>query len=145
MVIHYIWRNANPNYETQLRQANEARAAAFYAGWRRLAGAIGGAVTRFIEAQRRAARARRTEEALSALSDRHLRDIGLERGEIQSVARRMAERPTGATLADLPRLRSVSGTGFRGVASGEAVRRARPAAWAAKKPAREASQRRQAA
>lgn len=144
MVIHYIWRNANPNYESQLRRANEARAAAFYAGWRRLAGAIGGAVTRFIEAQRRAARARRTEAALSALSDRHLRDIGLERGEIQSIAQRVAERPTGATLADLRELRSASGTGFRSIPSGDGARRARPAVWAAKKPAREASQRRAA-
>ena len=144
MVIHYIWRNANPNYESQLRRANEARAAAFYAGWRRLAGALGSVFRRGVEAWRRAARARRTEAALSALSDRHLRDIGLERGEIRSIARMVAEEPAGATLADLRPLRSAYGTGYRGAASGESARRARPAAWAAKKPAREASQQRAA-
>lgn len=148
MVTHYIWQNANPNYEVHLRRANEARAAAIYAGWKRVVGALGGVFRRYVEARRRAARARETEQALRALNDRQLGDIGVTRAEIASVAEAAASQPAGVsvTLADLPRLRSAAGTG--GAAERrvrEGARRVRPAPWAAKRPAAAAAARSRAA
>jgi len=140
MIIHSIWRNVDPNYEVHLRRANEARAAAVYAGWKWLTGRLGAAVRRLVEANRRAAQMRRTSDALHALSDSQLKDIGVARGEIESIARAVAAEPAGGTvtLADLPRIRSA------GVAGGD-ERRGRPAPWAAKRPESAAANRRRAA
>lgn len=56
-----------------------------------LPGLAAEALQRAIHAARQAARRRRTRRALNRLSDRALADIGLRRGEIDSVAQTLAE------------------------------------------------------
>ncbi len=48
---------------------------------------------RFIEAVRRVRRERETYQALSRLSDHMLKDIGIHRSEIDSIAHSMAAGP----------------------------------------------------
>lgn len=135
----HIWVSASPEYREQLRRANEARAAAYYAAWRALVRAVGNGFDRFAAALERRRRQRRTYHELSALSDRQLDDIGLRRAEIPFLARKVAAESARAevTLADLPRIRSAPSGGALPEAPrpGEA-RRHGPRPWAAR-PARE--------
>ncbi len=105
MVIGQIWLNANPELRDHLRKVNEERSAAFYAGWRAVTGPVRG----FIEAVRRFRGERETYGALSRLSDHMLKDIGISRSEIGSVAQAVAAEPTeaGLTLAELRQTRSI--------------------------------------
>ncbi|HUF87901.1 MAG TPA: DUF1127 domain-containing protein [Thermohalobaculum sp.] len=133
MDSHYIWLNSNPVLHAQLRRANEARSAAVYAAWRAAVQALGAPFRRLGATLRAAGRARETVNALSALSDRDLADIGLHRGEIAGIARAVAhavaDAPpgTGVTLAELPRLRAAA-------ERPGAARRGRPKARAARRP-----------
>lgn len=127
----HIWVSANPEYREQLRRANEARAAAYYAAWRALVRTIGNGFDRVAAALERRRRQRRTHRELSALSDRQLDDIGLRRAEIPFLARKAASARAEITLADLPPLRSAPRSGELPEA-----RHQRPAPRAAR-PARE--------
>jgi uncharacterized protein YjiS (DUF1127 family) len=109
MVLDYIWQNANPELRGHLRAANEARAATIYAVWRKVTAPVRG----LIEAVRRANRVRATHKALSRLSDRALRDIGISRSEISYVAHETAGAPpeVGLTIADLRQTESIASAG----------------------------------
>ena len=111
MVIDQIWLNANPELRDHLRRVNEERAAAFYAAWRAVTAPVRG----LIEAVRRVGRERETYGALSRLSDRQLRDVGLSRSEIGSVVQAIAVAPpeVGLTLAELRQTRSIVPAGRR--------------------------------
>jgi uncharacterized protein YjiS (DUF1127 family) len=93
--LDHIWISAIPEYREQLRRANEARAATYYAAWRAIARALGNAFEGLAAAVARARRKRRTYLALQALSDRQLRDIGLVRGEIENISAAAAAAPHG--------------------------------------------------
>ncbi len=86
MVIGQIWINANPELRGHLRTANEARSAAYYANWRAVTAPFRG----FIEAVRRVRRERETYGALSRLNDHMLKDVGISRSEIGSIAQSTA-------------------------------------------------------
>ncbi len=109
MVIGQIWINANPELRGLLRKANEERSAAYYATWRTVTAPVRG----LVEALRRAYREGKTHRALSRLSDRQLRDIGISRSEIGSIAQAVAVAPpeVGLTIADLRRIRSGASAG----------------------------------
>ncbi len=103
MAMHYIWLNANPEFDPHLRRAREERAAVVYQAWKAVRRAVAAPFRGLVETLRQARRARRTAAALSELSDRQLDDIGLTRGEIRSVSRAAAAavpevRPTLAEL-----------------------------------------------
>ncbi len=86
MVIGQVWINANPELRDHLRTANEARSATFYAAWRAVTAPVRG----LIEAVRRVRRERETYHALSRLSDHLLKDVGISRSEIGSIAQSTA-------------------------------------------------------
>lgn len=136
MAFQYIWLNANPEHRQLLRQANEARAAAYYAAWRATVRVLGAPFRRLAAAIRTAHRVRRTRDALAALGDHQLADIGLHRGEIAGIARAVAAEPAGArvALSDLPRLRDVAER--RDVRA----RHPRPAPWSARPAPRRAAE-----
>ncbi len=86
MVIGQIWINANPELRGHLRKANEERSAAYYATWRTVTAPVRG----LVEALRRAYRKGKTHRALNRLSDHMLKDIGIHRSEIGSIAQSIA-------------------------------------------------------
>ena len=110
MVIGQAWFNANPELRTHLRNTNEARAAAFYAAWRRVSAPLRG----LVEYLRRVRREHQTYDALSRLGDHALSDIGLSRSEIGNVAQAVAAEPleAGMTIADLRWAHSSESTGI---------------------------------
>ena len=109
MVIGQIWLNANPELRGHLRTANEARSAAFYANWRAVTAPFRG----LVEALRRVRRERETYSRLSRLNDRQLKDIGISRSEIGSIAQAVAAEPpeAGLTIAELRQIRQTAPTG----------------------------------
>jgi len=109
MVIGQIWLNANPGLRGHLRKVNEERSAAFYATWRAVTARVGG----LVEAVRRARRASETYGRLSRLDDRQLRDIGISRSEIGSIAQAVVEAPPGdgLTIAELRQSRQTATAG----------------------------------
>ena len=86
MVIRQVWINANPELRDHLHKVNEERLATFYTPWRAVTAPVRG----FIEAGRRFRRERETYGALSRLSDHMLKDIGISRSEIGSIAQSLA-------------------------------------------------------
>ncbi len=78
--------NANLALRDHLRKAKEERSAAFYAAWRAVTALFRG----FIGAVRRFRRERETYHALRSLSDHTLKDIGISRSEIGSIAQSLA-------------------------------------------------------
>ena len=86
MVIGQVRINANPELRDHLRTANEVRSATFYAAWRAVIAPFRG----FIGAVRRFRRERETYGRLSSLSDHMLKDIGISRSEIGSIAQSLA-------------------------------------------------------
>jgi uncharacterized protein YjiS (DUF1127 family) len=108
MTIGHIWYIANPELRDHLRQANEERAAAFYAAFTALGRAIAAPVEWLLKGLRSTDRKRATYQALSRLSDHQLQDIGVWRSEIASVAEAVAKQPpeVEVTLADLRNIRS---------------------------------------
>ncbi len=109
MVIGQIWINANPELRDHLRKANEARSAAYYANWRAVTAPFRG----LVEALRRVRRERETYGRLSRLNDRQLKDIGISRSEIGSIAQAVAAEPpeAGLTIAELRQIRQTAPTG----------------------------------
>jgi uncharacterized protein YjiS (DUF1127 family) len=103
MVIGQIWINANPTLRGHLRKANEERSAAYYATWRAVTTSVRG----LIEAVRRFRGERETYRELSRLNDRQLKDIGISRPEIGSIAQTVAAEPpeAGLTIAELRQIR----------------------------------------
>jgi uncharacterized protein YjiS (DUF1127 family) len=106
MVIGQIWINANPELRGHLRTANEARSAAYYANWRAVTAPFRG----LVEALRRVRRERETYGRLSRLNDRQLKDIGISRSEIGSIAQTVAAEPpeAGLTIAELRQIRQTA-------------------------------------
>lgn len=101
-----IFLSEHPEFQEFRRRRNEARAAAFYAAAQPLRGLIGSAASVTRQGFAGFARWRRERAAvneLSALSDRVLADIGLQRRDIRSVARSVAAggnlRRTAAELS----------------------------------------------
>jgi uncharacterized protein YjiS (DUF1127 family) len=113
MSIGHIWLTTNPELRDHLRQANERRAAAFYAVFTAIGRAISTPFGAVIEALRQNNRASVTYRALSRLSDYQLKDIGIWRSEIDSIAQAVATEPpeVEVTLADLRRIRSDASIG----------------------------------
>lgn len=113
---HVTFHHTLPELDQRLRAAHEARAAAFRAAWKAGGRAISAALRRFlrvVEAVRRSQRAERTRNALGALSDRDLKDIGLTRGDIHEIAEAVADAPADSrvTFAEVRGLRSPSSKG----------------------------------
>lgn len=102
---HITVHSTSPELDRHLRQANEERAAAVYAAWTATRSGVSAIVGNLAGFVSRVRRARRTSGALKALSDRQLRDIGVNRADIESVAEAVATQgsPTGVTLEDLRR------------------------------------------
>ena len=109
MVIGQVRINANPELRDHLHKVNEERSAAYYATWRAVTAPVRG----FIEAVRRFRRERETYGRLSSLSDHMLKDIGISRSEIGSIAQAVAAEPpeAGLTIAELRQARSVAPAG----------------------------------
>jgi len=147
MVIDQIWFNANPEYRDYVRNAKEERSAAFYAAWRAVTALFRG----FIGAVRRFRRERETYGRLSSLSDHMLKDIGISRSEIGSIAQAVAAEPpeAGLTIAELRQTRRIAlaGRDAQVVPLPRAdQRRSRADSWAAPQtPAAASAQRDQAA
>jgi len=87
---HITVHSTSPELDRHLRQANEECAAAVYAAWTAIRRAVSTAFRKLDESFDRTRRARKTYRALCALSDRQLRDIGVNRGEIDGVAEAIA-------------------------------------------------------
>ena len=109
MVIGQIWINANPELRDHLRKANEERSAAFYATWR----AVTAPFRELVEAVRRFRGERETYGRLSRLSNHMLKDIGISRSEIGSIAQAVAAEPpeAGLTIAELRQIRQTAPVG----------------------------------
>jgi len=106
---HITFYHTLPELDQRLRAAHEERAASFYATWTAIGSLLSAVAARVAERlgrTRQAYRARRTSRALSALSDRQLRDIGLYRSQIDSVAEAAAAAPpeSGVTAEELRRV-----------------------------------------
>ena len=108
MSIGHIWMITDAGYSDHLRQANEERAAAFYAVFTALGRAIYAPFGWLVGSLRRSNARRETRRALSSLNDHQLRDIGIWRSEIDSIAQAIATQPleVEVTLADLRQIRS---------------------------------------
>ncbi|MGI9412483.1 MAG: DUF1127 domain-containing protein [Hyphomicrobiales bacterium] len=94
MAFHYIWMSTDPHLRGHLRRANEERSAAFYAAFATLRNGLaagGDAVSRAFDWLNRRHKERVAISELYALDDRTLRDIGVPRGEIRSIARALAD------------------------------------------------------
>ena len=94
MSLHYIWMSNDPRLNDQLRRANEARSAAFYEAARGVRHVFAALADATVKAARWIARRHRERVAIRQLYDldsRILRDIGLPRREIRSVARALAD------------------------------------------------------
>jgi uncharacterized protein YjiS (DUF1127 family) len=113
MSIGHIWLTTNPELHDHLRQANERRAAAFYAAFTAIGRAIAAPIGALVEALRQNNRANATNRALSRLDDHQLKDIGIWRSEINSIAQAVAAEPpeVEVTLSDLRRTRSGASIG----------------------------------
>lgn len=109
LAYHHLAAAANPELRHHLHEVNEARAAYVYATWKRSTRALGALIRRLVERIRRARRARQADRELSALSDHHLKDIGLTRGDIGAIVKAMATETRAAelTIADLRQARLV--------------------------------------
>ncbi|MHA3980536.1 DUF1127 domain-containing protein [Halovulum sp. GXIMD14794] len=93
MYLHATWLRAyaSPDAEAAYRQANEARAAAWYGFTRRIGRLLAWPFARPLAWLERAERLRRNLEQLSALDDAQLADIGVHRGEIAAMAKVSAQ------------------------------------------------------
>ena len=109
MVIGQVRINANPELRDHLHKVNEERSAAYYATWRAVTAPFRG----LLEALRRARGKRETYRNLSRLNDRMLKDIGISRSEIGSIAQAVAAEPpeAGLTIAELRQIRQTAPTG----------------------------------
>jgi uncharacterized protein YjiS (DUF1127 family) len=90
---HITTQGAAHGLDQVQRRENEARAAALYAIYQAAKRAISTALRVVVEPisrARRARRAKKTYRVLNALSDRQLRDIGLNRAEIEFLAEAVA-------------------------------------------------------
>ena len=99
MSLHYIWMSTNPHLQNQLRRASEERSAAFYAmarGVRHAFAAVSGAIFEAARWMQRRHRERVAIRQLYELDERMLKDIGLPRSEIRSVARALANSDQAA-------------------------------------------------
>lgn len=147
---HFTFYHTLPELDQRLRAAHEERAATFYAAWQAIKRAVSVAVHWLGGSLSRAGRARKTYRELSALSDRQLRDIGLHRAEIGSVADAAAARrpETGVTVEDLRRSGILHGEGHEARVlplPREDQRQRRRAPWHAKRRVAAAAQRDRAA
>ena len=100
----YTWFVVNPEQRDHLREINEARAAAFLdavSALGRAAATVIGAVTGLPRRLAAARRARRTRAALAGLSDAMLDDIGLARGEIETIVEAVRRSPGQDPLVTL--------------------------------------------
>lgn len=100
-----IFLSEHPEYQVFRRRRNEARAAAFYAAAKPLRSALATGVRLSGRAFQGLARwrvQRQVVRELSALDDRVLRDIGIERGDIRAIARGFVlNSETAVTAAEL--------------------------------------------
>ena len=105
MAFEFIWLSGNPEVESHLRKAREARAAAFYATYKALGRAASVPLRRLFKWVGHTRRVRKTRRELSALSPHLLQDIGIARGDIPAVAEALAARApkSGLTLRQLRR------------------------------------------
>jgi len=100
----YTWFVANPDQREHLRRINEARAAAFLdavSTLGRAAATVIGAVSGLPRRVAAARRARRTRTELAGLSDAMLDDIGLARGEIETIVEAVRRSPGQDPLVTL--------------------------------------------
>jgi len=105
MFFHYLWVESIPEHQAVVERARTEQAAAAQAFFKAAGRAIAAPFAGLAAAIRRARRARRTYRALSALDDDRLNDIGVQRGEIATLARELAKRPakgSGATVLPMP-------------------------------------------
>jgi len=138
---HITVHSTSPELDRHLRQASEERAAAVYAAWTAIRSGVSAVAGNLAGLVSRARRADRTSRALTALSDRQLRDIGVNRADIESVAEAVAAQgsPTGVTLEDLRRVGIVHAAGEKRPVAPlppEDKRRRRPRPWTGKWAAR---------
>lgn len=90
-----IFLSDPPEYQELRRRRNEAKAAAFYAAAKSLRVGVSAA----LQSLRRWNKERHAIQELSALDDRILKDIGLERRDIRGVARSYARGEPAKTTA----------------------------------------------